>query len=123
MQGTSEVSGGRTVQSGSRIREKELRIALVCFGGTSLAIYIHGISKEILKRVRASRTLHGIRDRTARAIPRSEHLVPPEGPDFDTEAVYFDLLQAIGRRLELRVVADVIAGASAGGINGVMLAR
>src|SRR5690606_11794393 len=123
MQDTSEVSGGRTVQSGSRIREKELRIALVCFGGTSLAIYIHGISKEILKLVRASRTLHGIRDRTARASARFEDVVPPDDPEFDTEAVYFDLLQAIGRRLERRVIVDVSAGASAGGINGVMLAR
>jgi hypothetical protein len=40
------------------VREKELRIALVCFGGVSLAIYMHGISKEILKLVRASGALH-----------------------------------------------------------------
>src|SRR5690606_26614734 len=66
---------------------------------------------------------HGIRDRTARASARFEDVVPPDDPEFDTEAVYFDLLQAIGRRLELRVIVDVIAGASAGGINGVMLAR
>ncbi len=32
--------------------QKELRIALVCFGGISLAVYMHGISKEILKLVR-----------------------------------------------------------------------
>ena len=42
------------------MREKELRIALVCFGGISLAVYMHGISKEILKLVRASRALHAI---------------------------------------------------------------
>jgi hypothetical protein len=30
------------------LREKELRIALVCFGGVSLAVYMHGITKEIL---------------------------------------------------------------------------
>ena len=41
------------------MREKELRIALVCFGGVSLAIYMHGISKEILKLVRGSAALHG----------------------------------------------------------------
>ena len=33
------------------MREKELRIALVCFGGVSLAVYMHGITKEILKLV------------------------------------------------------------------------
>ena len=49
------------------MREKELRIALVCFGGVSLAVYMHGISKEILKLVRASSALHGIADRPRRA--------------------------------------------------------
>ena len=36
------------------LREKELRIALVCSGGVSLAVYMHGMTKEILKLVRAS---------------------------------------------------------------------
>ena len=49
------------------MREKELRIALVCFGGVSLAVYMHGISKEILKLVRASSALHAIADRSQRA--------------------------------------------------------
>ena len=44
------------------MREKELRIALVCFGGVSLAVYMHGVSKEILKLVRASAALHAIAD-------------------------------------------------------------
>jgi patatin-related protein len=104
------------------MREKELRLALVCFGGISLAVYMHGISKEILKLVRASSALHAIRDRAIRANARFEDAVP-EDPEYDTEAVYFDLLRAIGGRIELRVIVDVIAGASAGGINGVMLAR
>jgi patatin-related protein len=105
------------------VREKELRLALVCFGGISLAVYMHGISKEILKLVRASRALHRVADRSRRAAARFEDSVASDDPEYDTEAVYFDLLQAIGRRVELRVIVDVIAGASAGGINGVMLAR
>src|SRR5437016_5457031 len=52
---------------GALLREKELRIALVCFGGVSLAIYMHGISKEILKLIRASSKLHAIADRAWRA--------------------------------------------------------
>ena len=48
------------------MREKELRIALVCFGGVSLAVYMHGITKEILKLARASNAVHGIRDRAKR---------------------------------------------------------
>ena len=105
------------------MREKELRLALVCFGGISLAVYMHGISKEILKLVRASRTLHRVADRGSRATARFEDTVSAGDPEYDTEAVYFDLLRTIGQRVELRVVVDVIAGASAGGINGVMLGR
>lgn len=105
------------------MQEKELRLALVCFGGISLAVYMHGVSKEILKLVRASRLLHGITDRAERARAIAEDLIPSGNAEYDTEAVYFDLLQAIGRHVELRVIVDVIAGASAGGINGVMLAR
>ena len=106
------------------MREKELRIALVCFGGVSLAVYMHGISKEVLKLVRASSALHGIADRSRRARARSffDH-VDRDDPEYDTEEVYFELLREIGRSVELRVVVDIIAGASAGGINGTMLAR
>jgi len=104
------------------LREKELRLALVFFGGVSLAIYMHGISKEILKLVRASAALHAIHDPNRRAAAAADHF-DLNDPEFDTEAVYFDLLREIGRKLDLRVIVDIIAGASAGGINGVMLAR
>lgn len=105
------------------MREKELRIALVCFGGVSLAIYMHGISKEILKLLRASSRLHGLVDRRAREkADFFEGLDNSEG-EYDTEADYFDLLREIGKKLELRIVVDIIAGSSAGGINATMLAR
>ena len=105
------------------MREKELRIALVCFGGVSLAVYMHGITKEILKLVRASAALHGIASRTERATAKFFDRPEREDPEHDTEDTYFELLREIGRDTELRVVVDVIAGASAGGINGTMLAR
>src|SRR5205807_104617 len=105
------------------MREKELRIALVCFGGVSLAIYMHGISKEILKLVRASAKLHAIADRAWRGKASFFDFVEPDDPEHDTEEIYFELLREIGRDVELRVVVDIIAGASAGGINGAMLAR
>lgn len=105
------------------MRERELRLALVFFGGISLAVYMHGISKEILKLVRASRALHAITDRAARASASFFEHADRNDHEYDTEAVYFDLLREIGRRVELRVIVDIIAGASAGGINGVMLAR
>jgi patatin-related protein len=105
------------------VREKELRIALVCFGGVSLAVYMHGISKEILKLVRASSALHSIKDRDARLRMSFAQAVPPRAGEYDTEAIYFDVLREIGRELDLRVIVDIIAGASAGGINGATLAR
>lgn len=91
------------------MRQKELRIALVCYGGVSLAVYMHGVTKELWKLARASRALHD-------AAP------PPEG---DTEAVYCRLLHTIEQHhgLRLRVLPDIVAGASAGGINGVFLAQ
>jgi patatin-related protein len=105
------------------MREKELRIALVCFGGVSLAVYMHGISKEILKLVRASSALHAISDRGKRAQAAFFDARDRDDPEYDTESVYFELLREIGHSIELRVVVDIIAGASAGGINGTMLAR
>jgi patatin-related protein len=105
------------------VREKELRIALVCFGGVSLAVYMHGISKEILKLVRASCALHAIADRAKRAKAGFLDEADPEKREYDTEPIYFELLREIGRKVELRIIVDIIAGASAGGINGTMLAR
>ncbi len=105
------------------MKEKELRIALVCFGGVSLAVYMYGISKEILKLVRASRALHGIADRSKRSAASFFDSFDRSDPEYDTDEIYFELLREIGRTLELRVIVDVIAGASAGGINGTMLAR
>ena len=105
------------------MREKELRIALVCFGGVSLAVYMYGITKEILKLVRASKALHAIPDRAVRAGAAYSDRNESAAPGFDTEQVYFELLREIGDCVELRVIVDIVAGASAGGINGTMLAR
>src|SRR3982074_383282 len=84
---------------------------------------MHGISKEILKLVRASRAVPAISDRSRLANAAFFDHFDRSDPEYDTEAVYFELLREIGRTLELRVIVDIIAGASAGGINGTMLAR
>lgn len=89
------------------MREKELRLALVCYGGVSLAVYMHGVCKEIWKLLRASRAY---RDRETAGLT-------------DSERVYHDLLGGIGGTLQLQVVVDIIAGSSAGGINAVFLAH
>jgi len=87
---------------------KELRLALVCYGGSSLAIYMHGIAKEIHRLVKASALL--------------EAGVDSDGP---SERLYQDFLRSLERERgpRTRVVVDVIAGTSAGGINGIYLAK
>lgn len=89
------------------MREKELRFALICYGGISLAVYMHGITKEVWRFAAASRAFHEGREVTG------------------CGGVYADLLAAIAERgnVRLRVMADIVAGASAGGINGIFLAR
>lgn len=98
-------------------------MALVCCGGVSLAIYMHGISAEMLKLIRASATLHSITDRAKRATASYVNVDDRNKSEFDTEAIYFELLRDIGRTVDLRVIIDILAGASAGGINATMLAR
>jgi patatin-related protein len=90
------------------MREKELRLALVCYGGISLAVYMHGITKEVWHLARASRAFHDG--------------VVPGSPIC---AVYRDLLADIesAARLRLRVFVDILSGASAGGINAIFLAQ
>jgi len=90
------------------VREKELRLALICYGGISLAVYMHGITKEVWRLARASRAFHA-----------------GEDADPGSEAVYRRLIEAIARECELdvRVLVDILAGASAGGINAIFLAE
>ena len=91
------------------MRQKELRIALVCYGGVSLAVYMHGVTKEVWHLARASRDVHSHDRTTSRG----------------SEAVYRRLLETLERdhSLRLRVLPDILSGASAGGINAVFLAQ
>lgn len=94
------------------MRELELRLALVCYGGASLAIYMNGITAEILNLVRGSRN-HCQSD----IYPRFQR-------DSETSTdVYHNLLEELSPVVKIRVIVDVISGASAGGINGIMLSR
>jgi patatin-related protein len=92
------------------MRHKELRIALVCYGGVSLAVYMHGVTKELWQLLRASQGFHA-----------GEGAAPRHG----SAAVYAGLLERLQEYhgLRLSVFADIVAGASAGGINSVFLAQ
>ncbi|KPF62371.1 hypothetical protein IP88_14805 [alpha proteobacterium AAP81b] len=97
------------------MREKELRLALVCYGGVSLAVYMHGITKEVWKLSRAS-----MRRRTPAGTMVGRR---PMAPAHDSEIVYGRLMAAMAPRLDLAIMVDIVAGASAGGINGILLAQ
>lgn len=92
---------------------KDLRLALVCYGGVSLAIYMHGITKEIHRLAIASKAFEQ----------------NPETNPFGAgsiEDVYWRALAERARReggVRTRVVVDIVAGTSAGGINGIILAK
>jgi patatin-related protein len=88
------------------MHEKELRLALICYGGVSLAVYMHGITREIWHLARASEAHHSGR-----------------GPAGATERVYGSVLRRAAEEsgVSVRVLVDILAGASAGGINAIFL--
>src|SRR5690242_18189223 len=89
---------------------KELRLGVVCYGGSSLAIYMLGVTKELNRLVKASALLDA-------------DLAPQQ--DAKSEAFYIDLLRRVAEDagVRTRVVVDVVAGTSAGGINGIYLTK
>jgi patatin-related protein len=104
------------------MKEKELRLAIVFFGGVSLAIYQHGINREILNLVRASKLHHARTPDEDGQTPSFSSRYPQEA-ERSTGDIYLQCFEAIGQHLSLRVIVDVISGSSAGGINGIALAR
>ncbi|EAV42867.1 hypothetical protein SIAM614_16022 [Stappia aggregata IAM 12614] len=98
------------------MKEIELRLALVFYGGVSLAIYMHGVSREILNLVRASSCRLDRKSNGSTQDALDQELPP-------VQSAYKDLLDLLSSVADIRVVVDAIAGASAGGVNGIMLAR
>lgn len=115
---------------------QEIRFSVVMYGGVSLAIYINGVAQELLRLVRA----------TAAGGPPGPNGDPPllatdEAGDGEqlrgSEKVYRKLGQLLAHGvtpagtadpapsdpIRTRFVVDVISGTSAGGINGIYLAK
>jgi hypothetical protein len=78
--------------------EPEIRFGLVLYGGVALAVYIYGVVVEVQRLLRASAAVEG------------------DGPS----PGYAEALATAGVS---RVSVDVISGTSAGGINGILLAK
>src|SRR3712207_3269199 len=106
---------------------KEVRFAVVMYGGVSLAIYINGVAQELLKMVRATA-----------ADERGEDTLLPDEELRGTERVYRQLGQILGWEgegaqklpdldtptpIHTRFTVDILSGTSAGGINAVYLAK
>src|SRR5260370_41646421 len=104
------------------MKEKEVRLALVCYGGVSLVLYMHGVIKELLKLTRASKVYPSIADQERRQAETFASLNGPDGRERDTEEAYFSLLKVICRKLDLRVIVDSVAGACGRGCCCINLA-
>jgi patatin-related protein len=95
-------------------RARELRIAFVCSGGLSRAVYTHGVTSELHRVVAASAALE--RDQVENPFPEPT-----------TEHVYWNALSALrasspdGTRTS--VLVDVISATSLDGVNGIYLAK
>ena len=80
---------------------RELRFAVSMNGGVSLAVWMGGVTAELLELIRST-------------DPLDEDT---SGPSDESRCGYRDLMYVLGQSVRV----DVIAGASAGGINGALL--
>jgi len=133
---TQEIATSSTSRAGDNGLVREVRVALVCYGGSSLAIYIHGNAKELHRLVLASKALQidalANESRMQRDMSNlNDRTKPKAGPAGQaltgSTRIWYDRLLNLWwsdpKRVRTRVVVDVIAGTSAGGINGVILAK
>jgi patatin-related protein len=105
--------------------DQEIRLAVVLYGGVSLAIYISGVTRELFDLVRATAPdssgavlLHESLSGAGEVYRKLARLL-------DSKTLTLDELrrQSPGPPIHTRFVIDVISGTSAGGINGIVLAK
>ncbi len=113
--------------------DKEIRFAVVMYGGVSLAIYINGVAQELLKMVRATspenkadelKSTEKIYHRIA-CLLSDKKLLDEVGKlkNFNEISAKLKSDLNINDCSSTRFVVDIISGTSAGGINGVFLAK
>src|SRR3954453_8446919 len=127
-----EVAATCHPRMGANLYSREIRFGIVMYGGVSLAIYINGVTNELYEMACATPKEHddlnlrGTREvyRKASWLLRDENL----------RASYLEHLTIGGRDpvpdmaallpgQRTRFVVDSLAGTSAGGINGIFLAK
>src|SRR6476619_5349549 len=97
--------------------EKEVRFAVVMYGGVSLAIYINGVAQELLRLVRSTAE-HGKPLTGTERIYRKVSFYLASEQDGIEQADADDATSPPPTRFTV----DIISGTSAGGINGIFLA-
>ncbi len=90
---------------------REIRFAVVMYGGVSLSVYINGVAQELFRMVRATAPKDGD------PLDGRFHYHPAKLSA--AERVYREL----GAELDARFVVDILSGTSAGGINAIFLAK
>lgn len=98
---------------------REVRFAVVMYGGISLAIYINGVAQELFRLVQAT---------APEAGEQPSRLRVADGDLSPSARVYRGLARQLdgdddGVTVRTRFVVDILSGSSAGGINGVLLAK
>ncbi len=94
---------------------QEIRFAIVLYGGVSLAVYINGVVQELLRLVRSTsgQPLPEVGSENAYrklASVLERGVIPTDGTDPDSV-------------IRTKFQVDIISGTSAGGINGIFLAK
>jgi hypothetical protein len=98
--------------------KQEIHFAVVLYGGVSLAIYINGVVQELLRMVRATSGLGPRKAGTSEDVYRKlgclldRGVLPPNNADPDPN-----------EPIKTRFRIDIISGTSAGGLNGIYLAK
>ena len=99
---------------------KEVRFAVVMYGGVSLAIYINGVAQELLHMVRSTASNGGAKlGGTEKVYREISYLLA----DDQNERSSTDAETDQSGLPPTRFVVDIVSGTSAGGINGVFLAK
>jgi patatin-related protein len=117
--------------------EQEVRYALVLYGGVSLAVYINGVVQEFFRLVRSTAPewpLSTDPDAQLAWFPAEAGSRGDVKPLRGSERVYRRLGQLLpnqagaalppaGGAIRTRFVVDILSGTSAGGLNGIVLAK
>src|SRR5215216_1146363 len=137
------VSPATTNQSPAVDYKKEVRFAVVMYGGVSLAIYINGVAQEMLRWVRST-AKSASKDKDVALLPNNcseeselrlsgtervyrklSYILAADGAGKTAAERLAEAEQSLAenKTIRTRFVVDIVSGTSAGGINGIFLGK